>query len=137
MKFFQKHQAYGLLILRVGIGAMFMFHGFGKMTGGPELWSKVGAAMGYFGISWQPVLFGFLAMCAEFFGGACLILGLFFRWACLFLLFTMIVASTMHLASGDTLNVASHAIEAGIVFLGLMFSGPGPKSLDEKLSRRR
>lgn len=31
-----KHRHIGLLILRIGIGCMFLFHGAPKMFGGPE-----------------------------------------------------------------------------------------------------
>jgi putative oxidoreductase len=45
----------------------------------------------------------------------------------------MIVATSMHLSSGQGLGVASHAIEDGIVFLSLILIGPGKYSLDEKI----
>ena len=35
----------GFIILRLGIGAMFMWHGYGKITGGPQMWEKIGGAM--------------------------------------------------------------------------------------------
>jgi len=40
-----KHRDIGLLILRVGIGIMFMCHGFPKLTTGPEVWTKLGGAL--------------------------------------------------------------------------------------------
>lgn len=132
-KFFEQHKHVGFLILRVGIGIMFMYHGGGKLLAGPAVWAKVGAAMSFMGIGFGHTAFGLLAALSEFGGGICLILGLFFRIACFFLAFTMAVATTMHLASGDGLMVASHAIEAGILFLSLMFIGPGPWNLDEKM----
>ena len=135
LKFLEKYQNIGFLILRAGIGLMFMYHGFGKLSAGQEVWGKIGGAISNLGIS-VPALFpvfGFLAACSEFFGGLCLILGLCFRPACFFLFFTMTVAVTMHLSQGDGLNTASHAIEAAILFLSLMFIGPGAYNLDKKL----
>ena len=33
----------GLLVLRLGIGtSMLVFHGYGKLSGGPEKWEKIG-----------------------------------------------------------------------------------------------
>ena len=128
-----KKSGLGLLILRVGIGAMFMTHGYGKLVGGPEMWGKVGGAVSNFGIHFAPTFFGLMAALSEFGGGLCLILGLFFRPACFFMLCTMIVASTHHFVSGDGLQVASHAIEDGIVFLSLMLIGPGQWSLNKKM----
>jgi hypothetical protein len=45
---------------------------------------------------------------------------------------TMAVAATMHLRGGDGLPVASHAIEAGIAFLGLLLLGAGAYSFDAR-----
>ena len=132
-KIFERRRDTGFLILRAGIGIMFIYHGWGKLAGGPEIWQKVGGAMTYLGINAAPEFWGLMAALSEFGGGFCLLLGLFFRPACFFMLFTMFVAATMHLAGGDGLKVASHAIEAGIVFLSLLFLGPGPLSLDERI----
>ena len=62
-----------------------------------------------------------------------LVLGLLFRPALLLLIVTMIVATNQHLANGDGLSRASHAIEAGILFFSLLFIGPGSYSLDNRL----
>ncbi|BCR06950.1 quinol oxidase [Desulfuromonas versatilis] len=125
-----KYRDFGLLLLRVGVGAMFLLHGGPKLLGGPERWEKLGAAMNYLGVYKFPVVWGALAGASEFFGGLCLILGLFFRPACLVLAFTMAVAANMHLGRGDGLQGASHAIEVGILFLSLVFIGPGRHSVD-------
>jgi len=132
----EKHKNLGFLILRIGVGLMFMFHGYGKLQGGAMVWEKVGSAMGNFGITFGHQFFGLLATLSEFLGGLCFALGLFFRPACFFLTSVMVVAATMHLKNGDGLNVASHAIEAGFVFLGFLFIGAGPDSLDEKLKKK-
>jgi putative oxidoreductase len=122
----------GLLLLRVGLGMMFaVFHGGPKLFGGPEVWSQVGMAMGSLGIHAFPRFWGFMAASSEFFGGVCLILGLFIRPAALFMSMTMAVATMMHFTQGDGMAVASHAIEDGIVFLSLIFIGPGSYSVDQ------
>ena len=36
----------GLLILRIGLGGMYLWHGWPKLSGGPERWTKLGGAMG-------------------------------------------------------------------------------------------
>lgn len=126
-----KYRDTGLLILRVGIGAMFIFHGFPKISGGPDMWGKIGTTMGVFGVHFVPVFWGFMSSFAEFFGGIFLILGFLFRPACILLTINMFVASSMHLSRGQGLGIASHAIEAGILFLSLILIGPGKYSLDE------
>lgn len=124
---------FGLLILRIGIGVMFMTHGWPKITGGTEMWTGIGESMGNLGISFAPIFWGFMAAFAEFFGGLLLVLGLFFRITNFLLVFTMIVAAIAHLKGDDGFGGASHAIEAGILFFSLIFIGPGRFSLDEKL----
>ena len=129
-----KHRHIGLLILRIGLGCMFLFHGCPKLFGGPEQWEKVGMAMGSLGIEFIPAFWGFMAAISESLGGICLILGFFFRPACILLTITMVVAAASHLSRGEGLGGASNAIEVGIVFLSLILIGPGKYSLDEKLS---
>lgn len=132
---------FGLLVLRIGIGVMFILHGEGKMFGGPEKWLKLGGAMENIGITFLPTVWGFLAAFAEFGGGILLILGLVFRPACFMMLFTMFIAALVHwvdaAAEGEALRgkimSGSHAIELGIVFLTLLFTGPGKYSVDNKL----
>lgn len=133
------HQALdgGLLLVRVGLGMMFVvFHGGPKLFGGPEVWSRVGMAMAALGIHAVPAFWGLMAACAEFFGGLCLLLGFFTRPAALFLAITMTVAATMHLSRGDGITVASHAIEDGMMFVALLLIGPGRYSLDRMLFGR-
>jgi putative oxidoreductase len=115
----------GLLVLRVGFGIMFMLHGYPKMAAGPETWVQLGNAMGTFGITFAPQFWGFFAALAELAGGVALILGLAVRPASFFLLCTMIVAACMHLSAGHGILKASHAIEAGVVFLSLLCMGGG------------
>ncbi len=128
-----KYRDGGLLFLRVGLGSMFIAHGAPKLFGGPDLWAQLGTAAQSVGMYFFPTFWGFMAATAEFFGGILLILGLFFREACIFLLITMFIASAKHIAQGDGFRVASHAIELGIVFLALIFIGGGAYSIDEKI----
>ncbi|MFH1771732.1 MAG: DoxX family protein [Candidatus Omnitrophota bacterium] len=115
----------GIFILRVGIGAMFIYHGFPKMLSGPDGWVKLGQTMGLFGINSYHVFWGFMAAASELFGGMLLVAGFAVRIASAFLFVTMAVAASMHFNKGGGLEVASHAIEAGIVFLSLIFMKRG------------
>ena len=127
----------GLLILRLGIGIMFMCHGIPKLLGGPEVWTKLGGALSAIGVGFAPTFMGFLAAITEAGGGLLLALGLLTRPACFFLLGTMIVATAMHMKNGDPFLIYSHALEAAILFFSLLFIGPGKLSLDERLSQSR
>ena len=132
-----KHRDSGLLILRVGIGIMFMIHGFPKLSGGPEKWAKLGGAVSALGINVAPTFMGFMAAISEFGGGLLLVLGLFTRPACFFLLSTMVVATLMHVKSGHAFVKYSHALESAILFFSLLFIGPGKISLDEKFFKTK
>lgn len=122
----------GLLIMRVGLGVMFVYHGYPKVLGGPDEWAKVGASTKYVGIHFLPTFWGFMAACSETFGGFLLVIGLAFRPVCLLLICTLVVAALMHLGTGGGLELAAHAIEDAVVFAGLLFVGPGRYSVDGK-----
>ncbi len=128
-----KYRDIGLLILRIGIGLMFMGHGCPKLFGGPEKWELIGGTMQVIGIHFTPMFWGFMAAFSEFVGGALLVLGFLTRPACLLLLITMFVAASMHIGKGDPFVKYSHAVEAGIIFLSMFFIGPGKYSLDERI----
>jgi len=127
-----KYRNTGLLLLRIGLGIMFIIHGFPKLAGGPGGWTGLGGSMKVIGINFLPIFWGFMAAATETFGGFLLIVGLFFRPALLLLIFTMVIAALVHFGKGDGLGGASHAIELGIVFFGLIFIGPGKYSVDKK-----
>ncbi|MXV13990.1 DoxX family protein [Hufsiella ginkgonis] len=127
-----KYRNTGILLIRVGLGIMFIIHGLPKLQGGPEMWAKIGLSMKNLHITFFPVVWGFLAAATETFGGVLFLLGLVFRPVCILLAFTMLVAVLNHLSQGQGISGASHAIEDGIVFLGFLFIGPGKYSIDKK-----
>lgn len=122
---------FGLLLLRLGIGlSMMLFHGYGKITGGPERWEMIGGNMELLGVTYAPVFWGFMAAFAEFVCSILLILGPLFRLACLLLAFNMLVATLRHLSlpvedPGSGWSGASHALEYITVYLALFFTGAG------------
>lgn len=123
----------GLLILRVGLGLLFTMHGYPKLLGGPAAWTELGGVMKLAGITAAPTAWGFLGAAAEAVGGQLIAVGLFFRVACLALFGTMLMATLMHVSKGEGFSGYAHAAESAVVFLGLLFTGPGRYSLDELL----
>ncbi|OCX52101.1 DoxX family protein [Mucilaginibacter sp. PPCGB 2223] len=126
------YRNFGLLVMRVGLGIMFILHGYPILLGGAEKWAAIGSATKYAGIHFLPTFWGLMAACTETFGGFLLVIGLAFRPVCLLLLCTLIVAALMHFGTGGGLDQAAHAIEDAVVFAGLMFVGPGKYSVDKK-----
>jgi len=125
------YKNFGLLIIRVGLGIMFIYHGFPKLSGGVKGWEQLGGSAKYIGIHFWPVFWGFMAAVTETFGGFLLIIGLAFRPVCLLLVINLIVAALTVFSKGGLMD-ASHAIEDAIVFAGLLFVGPGKYSVDKK-----
>lgn len=122
---------FGLLIIRVVLGLSYAFvHGWQKLISGPALWEKIGNSVSHLGINFAFPVWGFLAMCAEFFGGLLILIGLFFRPAAVFIIITMFVAAYSTIGKGASLGNFAYPIELGITILGLFFTGPGKYSLD-------
>ncbi|MBK1440026.1 DoxX family protein [Parapedobacter sp. ISTM3] len=132
LSWLNKYKNTGLLLMRIGLGVMFIMHGYPKLLGGPARWEGLGRSMSEVGITFLPVVWGLSAAIAETVGGLFFIIGFFFRPTALTLAFTMFIASLRHLGAGDGLMGASHAIEIGMVFLALAFIGPGRYSVDKK-----
>jgi putative oxidoreductase len=128
----------GLLIIRLGIGAsMFVFHGYGKITGGTALWEKLGSNMSNFGLDFYPVFWGFMAAFSESACSLLIMTGMLFRPATALLAVTMVVAVIRHLtlpegAAGAGWGGASHALELLTIYIGLFFLGTGKYKLTIK-----
>ncbi len=129
---FLKKPDIGLLLLRLGLGVMFIVaHGLPKLLAGPEQWGKIGGAARYIGIDRAPTLLGFLAGATELLGGILLVLGIFVRPAAAALLFVMTLATITILARGENLHgVNAQPVEVGAACLALVFLGAGKYSLD-------
>jgi putative oxidoreductase len=121
----------GLLLLRLVMGAAFLFHGWPKINH-PFDWMGPSASV--------PAILQGLAALAEFGGGMALIGGLLTRLACLGIATNMIVALGMvHLPHGDpfvgkpggrSYELAAVYLACAVLFLVL---GPGRFSLDALL----
>lgn len=142
LSFLGKYREGGLLLLRAGIGLLFMVHGLLMMSGSGHWynwhnivahWHDIGAAgMQPVGMNSYLPFWGALAFFSEFIGGIFLALGFCFRPACLFLAITMTMATIMHWKHHDPFNKSlSHAAEMAVVFYSLLLIGPGTYSIDK------
>ena len=123
----------GLLIIRLGLGCLFLRHGLPKILNGTQEWLWLGSKMSNMGINIFPLFWGLCAALTEFFGGISLIFGLGTRIACFFMSFVMFVALIHHLKKGDSFGYYSHPFALMFVFIGLMIAGAGKYSLDNYL----
>lgn len=127
-----KYRNLGLLFLRVAVGLYMAFgHGLGKITAGAGKWAELGGAMSLLGISFLPTFWGFMAAFAEFVCALLVVVGFLTRPALLFLVINMTVAANMHIQTGN--GSPEMALLYGIVFLSLVFVGPGKYSVDEMM----
>ena len=86
MRSLQKLEPLALLLLRVALGIIFIYHGYPKLFGHTHETVETFAHMGF------PRYFAYIAGVIEFFGGCVLVLGLFARIAGLLLAGEMAIA---------------------------------------------
>ncbi len=130
-------------IVRLVLGVVFLAHGAQKMLGWFGGYGFKGT-MGFFTQTMHiPAVFAFLAICAEFFGGLGLLLGLLSRIAAFGIAIEMLVAIFLvHLPNGFFMNwsgqqkgegIEYHLLVLALTWL-LMARGAGAFSLDRVLS---
>lgn len=121
------------LFLRLGLGLVFVVHGWSKLTGGPSAFAGMLTGLGV----GAPEVFAWLVTLAELVGGVLLLVGLLTRLATLPLIATMIGAIVLVkvdlgvIAPGGAPMPGAEldiALLAGL--LALLTFGPGRVSLD-------
>jgi putative oxidoreductase len=134
-----KYRDYGLLVLRLGIGLMFVLvHGLPKVRGGIQMWTSLGRVFNrIIGVEFIPAFWGFMATLSEFGGGICLLIGILFRPACALMLFTMLIVVIAQFRGGYGFSGASQALELGSALLSLLLTGPGKLVLPNVIERIR
>ena len=135
MQFLEKLKPLGLLVLRLTIGASFLFHGYPKL-GDPARWLKAFPGFGF------PSYFAYISGIIEVFGGGLLVLGLFTRGAALLLAIEMgIVLGRTTLPAVGIYAFAKYELPLllGTAAVALATTGAGVISLDAFTfeSRRR
>lgn len=132
IKQFYRQRDLGLFLLRVSVGIIMIIHGVPKFLGGTETLKEVGSAMGYLGVTFAPVFWGFMAAFSEVLGGLLLIVGFLFRPACFFLGFTMVIATLLNYSIENNFGSVAHPLTMTFLFFSLMFIGPGRFSVQKE-----
>ncbi len=120
----------GLLILRLGFGGFMLFsHGWSKLVNFSEIAPNFPDPIGLGG---QVSLA--LAVFAEVFCAAALMLGIFTRFVSIPLIITMLVAAFI-VHSADPIGKKEFALLYNFVFMALFFTGAGDFSVDKFLKK--
>ena len=135
-----KFNQWSLTLLRVVLGVIFTYHGYGKLLvkGGLPATSQFFAVVGIPMANYAAVLVAFL----EFFGGLLLILGLFSRLVSVALIIEMLVAFyKVHLNQGFFISPQAYGYEFILLILAvlvvILVNGAGEISLGKKLFKKK
>jgi len=129
MRVLDRLRPLALLVLRLALGLIFVYHGWPKLFSNPHYYAEMFAKLGFA----NGTSFGIGAL--EVFGGMLLAIGFFTRPVALLLTAEMGVALwKVHLGKGYlAVDEYQFALICGAATLALATSGPGGISLDELL----
>jgi putative oxidoreductase len=142
-KLFVTSNDFALTVVRLVLGVTFFMHGAQKMLGwfgGYGFHATMGTFTHYLGI---PAPLAFLAICAEFFGGLGLLVGLLSRIAALGIMVNMLVAiATVHHVNGFFMNWTGQKKGEGFEFhllaialaIVVLIKGSGAVSIDRAIA---
>jgi putative oxidoreductase len=129
---FSRFQPAVPLLLRLVLGAIFIAHGFQKVSGDMHEFTRT---VGHLGFP-MPLLFAWAAAFSEFLGGICVLAGLFARWAALAIAIVMVVAVTqVHLHEG-LIHGYEYPLALLAIAIAIVLTGAGPVSLDKNVLHR-
>ncbi|MEP6822653.1 MAG: DoxX family protein [Chthoniobacterales bacterium] len=131
MQFLAKYRETGLLIMRLGLGVLFIILTGPVLLHGPRAWASLGAGIRYLGLHNHYQIWGFLGALMGCAGGALMIFGLFFRPGVLLVLAITLVHLLGVLGSVGTLRTNLAAVELAVMLTGLLFVVPGKYSVDK------
>lgn len=125
-----KQQDIAILLLRIGVGCIFIYAGWGKLTG-------IEGTQGFFGNIGIPLpgIMAWVVAIIEFVGGLLVLLGAYTRVPHLLLAFIMLVA-IITTKLGDGFGAARLDFMLLLANLALFLLGSGRYSIDDILSRK-
>lgn len=133
------HAGYGLTVLRVIVGIIFIAHGSQKLFGAFGGYGLEGTGQYMESIGLTPgYLMALLSGSAEFFGGVAVLIGLLARPAAAVLILLLAVAIfSVHISNG--LFMANNGYEFALALLGgsiaVLIEGAGKLSVDRVIAK--
>ncbi len=127
----------GLLLLRVGVGVVFLYHGMPILVGGKESWTALAAEIQPIAPQAVLVTWAFAVGAVEVVCGVLLFLGLYARLAALLLLFEMTIVFGYFLSTAPGELLTLFSLKDVLLFLALILMGPGVYSVDQVLFNRK
>jgi putative oxidoreductase len=134
MQLLEKLKPLALLLLRLGLGLIFIYHGY------PKLFTHLHETVLEFPRMGFPAYFAYVAGVVEFFGGWLLILGLFTRIAALLLAGEMAIAILrVHLPHGGIMAVSNYQFPLALAVgsFALVAVGAGVISFDRAIFKNK
>jgi len=125
-----KYSDLALLLLRIGVGVIFIYHGWGKLTG-------IEGVQGFFGNVGIPLpaVMAWVVALVEFFGGLMVLFGAYAKIPYLLLAIIMVVA-LLTVKIGQGFEAARIDLMLLLTNLALFFLGSGSYSVDHKIANR-
>jgi putative oxidoreductase len=133
MQLLEKLKPLALLLLRLGLGVIFIYHGY------PKLFTHMHETVQSFPRMGFPSYFAYIAGVLEFFGGWLLILGLFTRITALLLAGEMAIAILrVHLPQGGVMAVSNYQFPLALAVgaFALVAVGAGVISIDRAIFKK-
>ncbi len=132
MKKWFNSPAFGLLFIRVVLGAMMVAYGVPMLLGGKTSLTQAGSVMALIGVDFAPLFWGVMAALSYIVGGGLYVIGFLFRPVSLILCFNMVMAVLFQFSKGANFSKMSPAITLACLFFGLLWLGPGKYSVDKE-----
>jgi putative oxidoreductase len=133
MNFLKRWEPIALLLLRLGLATVFIYHGYPKLFGGTERFVESFQAIGL------PAYVVYIAGVIELFGGIALALGLFTPLAGLLLVLDMGAAMWKYNLNEGISAVREYELPLilGLAALAIAATGGGPFSLDRLMFSKK
>ena len=108
----------GMLLVRLGLGLVFAYHGWGKLQ------AMDGTIAFFAGLGIAPI-FGYLVAWIEFLGGISMLAGLWTKWSGIALAVVMVFAAYYAYKPADGFTSYEFPLSLAFASLGVAFAGPG------------